>query len=158
MAAAAHIRARVFSFVVALMTATIALPTAGAQQPGPAATKPLPHKDPTAATVYGILLPGAGQLYAERFGKAAAVFAGTAAAVAIAVDASHTKCTGSCGISPVQKGGIAVAVLIWGYGWATAAHDARMFNTQRLLNQSSLAPYLDRRNGRLLAGFNLEMP
>lgn len=104
--------------------------------------------------MFGVVFPGGGQLYAERFGKAAAIFGGTAAATAIAIDGSHHDCTGTChGVSPVQTGGIVAAVLIWGYGWVTAGADARMRNNQ-MLNTSSLTPFLDGRNGRMLAGFS----
>jgi TM2 domain-containing membrane protein YozV len=105
------------------------------------------------ATIFGIVLPGAGQLYVERYGKAAAIFGGAAVATGIAIDASHNGCTGSChGVSPVQTGGIVAAVLIWGYGWATAGSDARRRNTQML--NTTLTPFLDERNGRMLAGFS----
>jgi hypothetical protein len=126
---------------------------AGAQQ---ATSRSLPHKDPTVATVLSVIIPGGGQAYATRYGKAAIIFAGTAAGVAIAIDAANSTCTGNdtCNHHSVQTIGIVTAALIWGYGWATAAGDARLHNNQMLLN-TSLAPVLDRRNGRLLAGLRL---
>ena len=56
-------------------------------------------------------------------------------------------------MSVVQTAGIVVAALAWGYGWVTAGNDARLRNNQML--NTSLTPYLDGRNGRMLAGFSL---
>jgi hypothetical protein len=123
---------------------------AGAQQTATASTKRIPHKDPTAATVVGFLVPGGGQFYTERYGKAAGVFAGTLAGVAIAVNAGHNDNTS------IETIGYVGAGLVWAYGWITAGRDARLFNDQML--HTALAPFIDRHNGRLLAGLTLSTP
>ena len=147
-----------FLSVVALAVCAIA-PGGARAQSTPAQPHSVPYKNPTTATIIGVLVPGGGQLYAERYGKGGALLGGTAVAVGIAIDASHRKCAQGkeCGIPPAQTGGIIVAAVLWGYGWATAAHDARLFNTERLTGRA-VAPFLDQRNGRLLAGLTLPTP
>lgn len=123
---------------------------ARAQQTSTATAKPIPHKNPEVATVAGILFPGAGQFYAERYGKAAAVLGGTLAAVGVGVPASNAGEHSIATIAYVSAG------LVWAYGWITAPRDARLFNDQML--HTTLAPFLDRRNGRLIAGLTLTTP
>lgn len=143
----------------AVLTAcTAAFSAAGAQQPLPARSKPLPHKDPQLATILSVVVPGGGQLYSERYGKAAIIFAGTAAGIGIAVDAAQNRCNsgGSCHVNrSVETVGIVAAAVVWGYGWATAGRDARLHNNQ-MLNQSSFTPFLDRWDGRYVAGLTLK--
>jgi len=141
---------RRLSLTVALVTWAAAPVLARAQQTSTASVKLVPHKDPQVATVVGLLVPGGGQFYAERYGKAAGVFAGTLAAVAIAVDANHSDNT------EIATPAFIVAALIWGYGCVTAARDARLFNDQML--HTTLTPFLDRQNGRFLAGLTLSTP
>jgi hypothetical protein len=141
---------RRFSLAVALVTWAAAPVLARAQQTSTASAKRVPHKDPQLATIVGILVPGGGQFYAERYGKAAGVFVGTLAAVGIAVDAHHSDNT------EIETAGFVAAALIWGYGWVTAARDARLFNDQML--HTTLTPFLDGRNGRFLAGLTLSTP
>ena len=149
---------RKFLSIVALAVCA-APPGVARAQSARAQPHSVPYKNPTTATIIGVLVPGGGQLYAERYGKGGALLGGAAVAVGIAIDASHRKCADgkTCGIPPAQTGGIIVAALLWGYGWATAAHDARLFNAQRL-NGTSFAPFLKQRNGRLLAGLTLPTP
>jgi len=139
------------------LAACAAIPnTVRAQQPtSVAASRPVPHKDPQVATILGVLIPGAGQFYAGRYGKAAAVFAGTLLPAGIAVDAHNNHCdAGPCTPNrSVQTVAIGTAVLVWGYGWVTAGHDARLHNDQRL--NTTFAPFLDRHDGRVLAGLTL---
>src|SRR5690242_19772440 len=81
---------------LAVMTAVCAGMSrpAAAQQPTEIArVKALPVKDPALATVIGVLVPGGGQLYTSRYGKGLALLLGSAASVAIAVDANHSRCT-----------------------------------------------------------------
>jgi len=150
---------RKFLLIVALTACAAPSGVGRAQQSAPAQAHSVPYKNPTTATIIGVLVPGGGQLYAERYGKGGALLGGAAVAVGIAIDASHRKCAEgrTCGIPPAQTGGIIVAALLWGYGWATAAHDARLFNTERLTGRA-VAPFLDQRNGRLVAGLTLPSP
>lgn len=153
------LRIRKFSSAIGLAACAAAAYSVGAQETVRATSRPLPHKDPEVATIVGVLVPGGGQFYATRYGKAAGVFLGTAAAVAIAVDAANNDCSGGgpCHQHSIETIGVVTAALIWGYGWATAANDARMYNTQRL--NTTLAPVLHRgSNGRLLAGLQLTTP
>lgn len=135
------------------LTSAAAIRPAGAQQ---ATSRLVTHKDPTVATILSVVVPGAGQAYATRYGKAAIIFAGTAAGVGIAIDAANSTCTGTntCNHRSVRDIGMVAAALIWGYGWATAAADARLHNSQ-INTSTSVAPILDPRNGRLLAGLRL---
>jgi hypothetical protein len=142
------------SFIAALV-AIVFVSSMGRAQMSTAKSHSLPHKDPTLATVFGVIFPGGGQLYTERWGKAMGIIGTAAVGTGIALDASFDTCgdKSSCHMSVIQTTGIVVAVLAWGYGWATAATDARLRNSQML--NTSLTPYLDGRNGRVLAGFSL---
>jgi hypothetical protein len=148
---------RKFSSIAALAACASAFGAAGAQQRAPAKSYATPYKDPVLATVLSVLVPGGGQLYAERWGKGIGLFGGTAAFVGIAIDASNSHCTvgNTCNTHAVETGAIIAGALLWGYGWATAGRDARLRNNQMLNNGSSFAPFLDRRNGQLLAGLAL---
>lgn len=142
--------------IVAAACAGLPAP-ARAQRPTEVArVKTLPVKDPMLATVIGVLVPGGGQLYTSRYGKGLTLLLGSAAGVAIAVDANHSRCTvaNTCNRDAVVVAGFASAAVLWGFGWATAAHDARLFNTQRL-NRTGFVPFIDRRNGRTIAGLSL---
>lgn len=148
---------RHFSLLVGLVACALSSASARAQQPTTVArTQTLPVKDPQLATVIGVLVPGGGQLYTSRYGKGLALLLGSASGVGIAVDVSRSRCTvaNTCNRTAVEAAAIASAVVLWGYGWATAGNDARLFNTQRL-NRTSFAPFLDRRDGRTLAGLAL---
>ncbi|HKW45817.1 MAG TPA: hypothetical protein VJN70_00170 [Gemmatimonadaceae bacterium] len=152
-------RIRDLSLFVWLIACAALSGVVGAQQPtvATARVKTLPVKDPQLATILGVIIPGGGQLYTARYGKGLALLLGSAAGVAIAVDANHSRCTvgKTCNRGAVEAVGIGSAAVLWAFGWATAAHDARLFNTQRL-NRTSFAPFLDRREGRLLAGLELK--
>jgi len=154
----AGVNVRRFLSIVALAACAAVSGRAHAQQPSLAKSQPTPYKDPALATVIGVLVPGGGQLYAERYGKGLGLLAGTAAAVGIAVDANHaSKCNfgQSCSVSGIQTTAIIVAVVVWGYGWATAGRDARLRNTQMLNHGTSFAPFLDQHEGRVMAGLAL---
>jgi hypothetical protein len=129
---------------------TLAPAIARAQQTATASTTLVPHKDPQLATVVGLLVPGGGQFYTERYGKAAGVFAGTLAGVAIAVNAGHSDNTS------VETIGYVGAGLVWAYGWLTAANDARLFNAQRI--HTTAVPFISRRNQRLIIGITRSAP
>lgn len=149
---------RKYSLIVVVAVCAAVPGTAGAQQPvAGARVKTLPVKDPRLATVIGVLVPGGGQLYASRYGKGLTLLLGSAAGIGLAVDAnqSHCEANKTCSRSSVEALGIGTAVVLWAYGWATAATDARLFNTQRL-NRTGFAPFLDRRNGLTLAGLTLK--
>lgn len=153
----AGVSIRRFSFIVAAAAGAALSGVARAQKVAPVArTQTLPVKDPMLATVIGILVPGGGQLYTSRYGKGLGLLLGSAAGVAIAVDANHSRCevANTCNRQAVVVAGIASAAVLWAWGWATAANDARLFNTQRL-NRTSFAPFLDRRNGQTVAGLAL---
>jgi hypothetical protein len=153
----AGVSVRKFSLLVLLAACTLWSGSASAQQVGPIAkTQTLPVKDPQLATVIGVLIPGGGQLYASRYGKGLALLLGSAATIGIAVDANRSHCSvaNTCNRTAVVTAGIGSAVVLWGFGWVTAANDARRFNAQ-MLNRTSLVPFLDRRNGQLLAGLAL---
>ena len=147
---------KIFSSVVALVACAASFGNAGAQQPIAAKSYSTPYKDPNLATVLSVVVPGGGQLYAERWGKGLGLFGGTAAAVGIAINASNSRCTvgNTCNTHAVETGAIIAGALVWGYGWATAGRDARLRNNQ-MLNGSSFAPFLDRRDGRTFAGVAL---
>jgi hypothetical protein len=148
-------RIRTFSSALALLASGTAISAGIAQQP-PAKSRSVPHKDPELATILGIVIPGGGQFYADRYGKGLIVLGGTAAGTAIAIDAAHNQCNGhSCSNSGLQAVGIVGAALAWGYGWVTASRDVRRRNDQ-MLTGTSFAPFLDRRNGRLLAGLTFD--
>ena len=133
---------------IAVAAACTALPSVVlAQQTTPAISRNLPHKDPMTATVLGIVFPGGGQIYTERWGKAAAVFGGTAAAVGLAIDEANN------GQHQIEAVWIAGAVVVWGYGWLTAGSDAQRKNAQML--NPVFAPFLDQHNGRWVAGLSL---
>jgi Family of unknown function (DUF5683) len=138
---------RKFSLVVAL-AASAALPVVGHAQTTPAVTRELRHKDPTTATVLGIVFPGGGQIYTERWGKAGAVFGGTLAATGLAINAANND------QHSIESVWVVGAVAIWTYGWVTANSDARRRNAQRL--RPVFAPFLDQHNGRMVAGLSLE--
>ena len=157
----ASVQIKKLSSIVALTACAVSF--AGAQQPTTTArVRSVQYRDPDLATALSVVVPGAGQLYAGRLGKGLAIVGGSAAAIAIAIDAnqhsskcdgSNTSSTGSCRVTGVQTTAIVAGVLVWGYGWLTAGRDARMRNAQML--NSSFAPFLDRQNGRLLAGLTL---
>lgn len=140
------VRIRKLSLLVALAAAA-ALPAAARAQTTPAVTRELRHKDPTTATVLGIVFPGGGQIYTERWGKAAAVFGGTLAATGLAINAANNDQHSIEGVWVVS------AVAVWTYGWVTANSDARRRNAQRL--RPVFAPFLDQHNGRLVAGLTV---
>ena len=140
-------RIKKFSSIAALTACTTFAGLAHAQQTTPAVSRRLPHKDPTTATILGIVFPGGGQIYTERWGKAAGVFATTGAAVGLAVNASNN------GQHSIEALWIAGAVVAWGYGWMTAGSDAQRRNSQML--NTTLAPFIDRRNGNWVAGLSL---
>ena len=149
---------RTLSLLIVLVASAVPPASARAQEPTTVAkTKTLPVKDPQLATIVGVIIPGGGQLYSSRYGKGLILLLGSAAGVGIAVDANHS-CTGgrTCNRASVEALGIGGAVILWAYGWATAATDARLFNTQRL-NHTGFAPFIDRRNGRTLAGLALTL-
>ena len=159
MSAALHFREVITTIALATCGAA---PLALAQQPVTAKTarsKPLARKDPEVATILGVVIPGAGQVYTERYGKAAMIMGGTAAGVAIAIDVSSRDCNpaGHCNNNAVEVVSIAGAAALWAFGWVTAGADARLHNNQ-MLNQSSFAPFVDEKNGRLVAGLTLRMP
>jgi hypothetical protein len=143
----AAFRIRKLSSIALLAACATAGSVARSQQPPTARSKSLAHKDPLVATLVGVVLPGGGQLYTERYGKAAVVLGGTAAAAAIAIEAGRNSNWS------IQSVGIATAVVIWGYGWVTAGSDARRRNDQML--NTTVAPFIDRRNGRVVAGLSL---
>ena len=148
---------RRFSSIAALAACATAFGAAGAQQRAPAKSYSTPYKDPELATVLSVLVPGGGQLYTERWGKGIGLLGASAAFAAIAIDASNSKCTvgNNCNTHAVETAAIIAGAVAWGYGWATAGRDARRRNSQMLNNGSSFAPFLDRRNGQLLAGLAL---
>jgi len=146
----AGISIRKLSLSVMLAACVVPTSLARAQRTSTANAKRIPHKDPTVATVVGFLVPGGGQFYTERYGKAAGVLGGTVAAIAVGVPASHNGQHSIATIAYVSAG------LVWAYGWLTAGRDARLFNDQML--HTTIAPFLDRRNGRQLAGFSLSTP
>ena len=153
----AGVSSRKFSLIIATAACAVWSAPVRAQQVAPVArTQTLPVKDPMLATVISVLVPGGGQLYTSRYGKGLGLLLGSAAGVAIAIDANHSRCevANTCNRQAVVVAGIASAAVLWGWGWATAANDARLFNTQRL-NRTSFAPFLDRRNGQTLAGLAL---
>jgi hypothetical protein len=143
-----------------LLVAVIALSAlppgpARAQQPD-AKSRAFSHRDPQLATVLGVLVPGGGQIYATRYGKGLVLLGGAAVGVGLAIDANQNACPhgGTCGYDVVKAGGIIGAAILWGIGWWTAAADARLYNTQQLRGVS-FAPFLDRRNGQMVAGLTL---
>ena len=161
----ARVFVRKFSSVVALAACAVALGQALGQQPvpplstAPARSRTTPYKDPDLATALGVLIPGGGQLYAGRYGKGLAVLGGTAAGIGIAIDANQSsRCDGGgpCNVHGVQTVAIVGAVAVWGYGWLTAGSDARRKNAE-MLNGTSLTPFLDEHNGRMVAGLSLKI-
>jgi hypothetical protein len=139
--------------VVAVAVAPVG--QARAQQPD-AKSHAFPHRDPQVATILGVLVPGGGQIYATRYGKGLVLLGGAAVGIGLAIDANQNACPhgGTCGYDAVKAGGIIGAAILWGIGWWTAAADARLYNTQ-MLRGVSFAPYLDRRNGQMVAGLSL---
>jgi hypothetical protein len=160
----AHVFVRRFSSAIALAVCAVASRQAyGQQQPVPvpreaAKSRSTPYKDPNLATALSVLIPGGGQLYAGRWGKGLAVLGGTAAGIGIAIDANQSsRCDGGgpCNVHGVQTVAIVGAVAVWGYGWLTAGQDARRKNAQ-MLNGTSIAPFLNEHNGRMVAGLSLK--
>lgn len=141
------IRIRKFSSIAALAVCATYASVAHAQQTTPAVSRPLPHKDPMTATILSVVFPGGGQIYTERWGKAAGVFTSTAAAVGLAIDAANN------GQHEIEALWVAGAVVAWGYGWMTAGSDARRRNSQML--NTTFAPFIDRRSGNWVAGLSL---
>lgn len=141
--------------IAALALSALPFGAARAQQPD-AKSRAFSHRDPQLATILGVLVPGAGQIYATRYGKGLALFGGAAVGVGLAIDANQNACPhgGTCGYDAVKAGGIIGAAILWGIGWWTAAADARLYNTQQLRGVS-FAPFLDRRNGQVVAGLTL---
>jgi len=140
-------RIRKLSSVAVLAACTALSSAVHAQQTTPAISRQLPHKDPMTATILGIVFPGGGQIYTERWGKAVGIFTGTAAAVGLAIDAANN------GQHDIETVWIVGAVAVWGYGWLTAGSDAERRNTQML--NTTFAPFLDRYNGHWVAGLSL---
>lgn len=142
--------------LIAVVAVAVApLGQARAQQPD-AKSHTFPHRDPQVATILGVLVPGGGQIYATRYGKGLVLLGGAAVGIGLAIDANQNACPhgGTCGYDAVKAGGIIGAAILWGIGWWTAAADARLYNTQ-MLRGMSFAPYLDRRNGQMVAGLSL---
>jgi len=140
-------RIRKLSSVAILAACTALSSVARAQQTTPAVTHRLPHKDPTTATVLGIVFPGGGQIYTERWGKAVGIFTGTGAAIGLAVNAANNN------QHQIEALWIVGAVAVWGYGWFTAGSDAERRNSQML--NTTFAPFLNQHNGRWQAGLSL---
>lgn len=137
MRAVIHIRRLSLSVTLALAGVC---GTAAAQQPSPSVKmQPIGYKDPQLATLLGVLITGGGQLYTGRTGKGALLLVGSIASVAVALHGAQSTCGvgASCGSSGAETAGIVAAVALWGYGWATAAHDADLHNEQ-LLNEGSV--------------------
>lgn len=154
-----HLSTRWRRSVIAIAAAAVTLSASvRAQQPSPALKpQPIGYKDPQLATLLGILVPGGGQLYADRVGKGIVLLGGSAAAIAIAVHGATSTCgvQSSCGSSSATTGGVLAAVLLWGYGWATAARDARLHNEDLLSGGSSFAPFIDGHGSATVAGIRV---
>ena len=151
----AAISARKLLLIAVIALSASPFGSARAQQPD-AKSRAFPHRDPQLATILGVLVPGAGQIYATRYGKGLVLFGGAAVGVGLAIDANQNACPhgGTCGYDVVKAIGIVGAAVLWGTGWWTAANDARLYNTQQLRGLS-FAPFLDRRNGQMVAGLTL---
>src|SRR4051812_5110845 len=155
--------AKVAASIAYLAAALIAFAPAhlGAQQPSAAVKmQPIGYKDPELATILGVVLPGGGQFYAGRTGKGALLLAGSVGSALVAVNTSHNTCDfgtswTACGSAGAEAVAMFAAVGFWAYGWLTAGRDARLHNEERLNGTSSLSPFLERRNGRTLAGLAL---
>lgn len=89
------------------------------------------YKDPSLATILGFIVPGAGQMYAGKAGQGIVEFLVTAVGAGIAIRSSSSSCVGSC--SDAGIGAIA-AIAAWGFGFATAGRDARLYN-QRVTDE-----------------------
>lgn len=114
--------------------------------------QPPAYKDPQLATVWGLVVPGGGQMYAGRGVKGAQLFAGSAGALTVGYLMSSRSCTwigdsDSCSADRRQSFVIAgsIGALLWIYGLATAADDAHDFNARaRALSQARLQPMITR--------------
>jgi TM2 domain-containing membrane protein YozV len=120
------------------------------------------RKDPATATLLGVVLPGAGQMYAGRTGKGLALLglsvgavvtgaqlsSGTACTVTVPNPGSNvyvTNCTD--GKRGPLHAGVGVAVASWLYGAITAAGDARDANAVET-RHASATPVIERTYGR----------
>ena len=100
----------------------------------------------------GLYIPGAGQIYAGRYGKGLAVagitFGGMLLAEASCGGELKEECLGNAMV------GLAALFGAWGYGILSAPRDAREYN-ERQSHRIAVEPVLDRRVGRTGLGLAL---
>jgi len=134
--------------LMTVVVASLVLSSASlAAQDSTTAQRPV-YKDPQLATVWGLVVPGGGQMYAGRGVKGAQIFAGSAGALTVGYLMSSRSCTwigdsDSCTADRRQSFVIAgtIGALLWIYGLTTAADDAHDFNARtRALSQARVQP------------------
>jgi hypothetical protein len=100
----------------------------------------------------GLYIPGAGQIYAGRYGKGLAIFGiaggGWVLTVASCGGELREECVGNALV------GVAAMFGAWGYGVLSAPGDARDYNEARARG-IAVQPVLERRVGRTGLGLAL---
>ena len=132
-----------------------------------ASSDAIAFKDPALATILSILIPGSGQMYAGKPLKGALVIVsilgslGVAASVQDPEECSETRSNGGTSVRTCTGGNppsfqiaLGAAAASYLFGIATAANDARDYNTSRR-RQVSLRSTLDRSEGGLAVGLAL---
>ncbi len=121
-------------------------------------------KDPQLATILGVIMPGAGQLYAGRPIKGGLLIAGFSGAI---IGGVATSCFGCCSyyersrscegnLTPYYTG-LAVAAGLWIYGFATSASDAEKTNRKNL-RRLAISPLVSIGKEKMHVGFSFELP
>ena len=114
-----------------------------AQRPLPGVTmEPVGWKDPTVATLLGLVISGGGQFYSEHEAKGSLLLGMSIIGGVLAATASNCY---SCanGVSSAQRdAGLGLAISAWLVGWVSAPHDAQSHN-DRLLERLGLGASAD---------------
>src|SRR6266542_2588686 len=88
-------------------------------------------KEPAVAVMWGIAVPGGGQMYADNWPKGILIFAGTAGLTYAAFSIAFSNICENCHHDDTKADAVlATAAALWVYGFASAPHDAMRYNAE----------------------------
>lgn len=108
-------------------------------------------KDPATGTILGLLLPGAGQMYAGKVGEGVALLGVAIAAPLIGAHIESTRASqrSDSGVSGTQYVTAVVGFAAWAFGWSNAAADAESYNASGVRPTAFASPH------GIILGFSL---
>lgn len=102
------------------------------------------RKDPGTALAFSVFAPGAGQMYAGKPGKGAALLVASVGALVLGAATTTETCTGltcTTNYTGLQLG-VAASIALWGYSMVTAGADAREHNAKLEKRTASVVRHL----------------